>query len=80
MSSVKLSVIVLAVNETESLEKVVEKLIEFEHFIEKILIVSPKFVTNECKKIQHQLKEKYRKIETLIQEDEFPGIGGAIKF
>ena len=80
MSIVKLTVIVLAVNETHSLEHIIKTLTKFDYFIEKILIVSPVFITAECKKTQSQLKEKNNKIETLIQSKEFPGMGGAIKF
>jgi len=80
VSSFKLTVIVLAVNETHSLEDVIKTLTKFDYFIEKIFIISPVFVTSECKKTQSQLKEKNKKIETLIQSEEFPGMGGAIKF
>ena len=80
MSLAKLTVIVLAVNETSSLERIIKTIKDFDYFIEKIIIVSPKSVTNECKKTQLQLKKKYKKIETLIQDHKLPGYGGAIKF
>ena len=80
MSLVKISVIVLAVDETRSLENVIKTLTKFDYFIEKIFIISPEFVSEECKKTQSQLKKQNHKIETLIQEKAFRGMGGAIKF
>ena len=69
----ELTALVLASNETFSLEKVVKKLLSFK-FIKKIIIVSPNFVTSECLKTQKVLSEKYSNIGT-IQSEKYPGYG-----
>ena len=51
LNNKELTAVVLASNETFSLENVIKKLLSFK-FIEKIIIVSPNFVTSECLKTQ----------------------------
>ena len=52
----ELTVIVLAINETSSLEKVIADVSLFS-FVAKILIVSPEFVTKDCLKTQKNLRK-----------------------
>ena len=75
----ELTVVVLAINETFSLEKVIADVSLFS-FVAKILIVSPEFVTNDCLKTQNKISENNILVETIIQPIEYPGYGGAIKF
>ena len=79
LNNKELTAVVLASNETFSLENVIKKLLSFK-FIEKIIIVSPNFVTSECLKTQKVLSEKYSNIECLIQSEKYPGYGGAVKY
>ncbi len=79
MNNRELTALVLASNETFSLEKVIKKLITF-NFINKIIIISPKFVSNDCLKTQKNISEKYPNIECLIQSEKYPGYGGAVKY
>jgi hypothetical protein len=74
-----LTVIVLAVNETNSLKKVIEKILIF-NFVEQIKIISPNFVSKDCLEIQKKLSKNNDKISCMIQPQNFPGIGGAVKY
>lgn len=75
----ELTALVLASNETFSLEEVIEKLISFS-FLNKIIIVSPSFVSSNCLETQKNLSKKYSNIKCLIQPEQFPGYGGAVKY
>ncbi len=75
----ELTVIVLAINETFSLKETIDQVSSFE-FVEKIFIVSPKFLSKECLETQKNLCNKYFNLKTIIQPDDFPGYGGAIKY
>lgn len=74
-----LTVIVLAVNETTSLKRVINKILSFS-FVSKIIIISPKFVSNGCISTQKKLIESNKNIESSIQPHNYPGIGGAVKY
>lgn len=79
--SVKYSVIVLACNETISLEKVVNTIFLDKKNIDNVVIVSPKFATKECLLVQQKLKKKYScALDIFIQTKKFPGYGGAIMY
>lgn len=77
----KLTILILAVNETSSLEETVKKISIFS-FIEDIFIISPKFITSDCRITQKKIIKNFKKlnIKSLIQPIEYPGYGGAIKF
>lgn len=75
----KLTTIVLASNETFSLEQVVDEISSLK-FVEKIIIISPNFVSNECLSTQKKILSKYLNVESFIQPEEFPGYGGAVKY
>lgn len=75
----ELTVIVLAINETFSLKETVDQVSSL-NFVQKILIVSPKFVSKECLKTQKNLCNKYLNLRTIIQPKDLPGYGGAIKY
>ncbi len=79
--SVKYSVIVLACNETTSLERVIKTIFLDKKNIDKVVIISPKFATKECLILQKELKKKYsHALDIFIQTSKFPGYGGAIMY
>ena len=75
----ELTVIVLAVNETFSLKETIDHVFSFK-FVERIYIISPKFVSKACLEVQKNLCKKYLNLRTIIQSEELPGYGGAIKY
>ena len=76
---IELDIILLAVNETNSLEKTV-LILKKNNEIKNIFIISPDFVSKECLDIQKKLRKENKKIKSYIQSKKYPGIGGAIIF
>ena len=74
----ELTVIVLAVNETFSLKETIDHVFSFK-FVERIYIISPKFVSKACLGFK-KISVKYLNLRTIIQSEELPGYGGAIKY
>lgn len=76
---IKVDVLLLAVNETNSLLRTLS-ILKKNREIRNILIISPNFATQHCLDIQKKVKKKNKKIKSYIQPKKYPGIGGAIIF